>query len=848
MKNPAADHHASFITLVERLLGDKDLAVFILSWLQLPPNLSYLADGLQRTATILTNHQLLIEKRVPALGDVPLLADKLQQIAQHTDELQRTIGPEALWPMGRTRPDDRHPLTKYCLSVSPFWAGQFYTLDDPDESDAPYDDLFAEVAICLWAITTRVDPWAYQEWIGQWRTEGQVPTNRPGILSAHGSRMQKAAYAVRLLTNHRYRLLYRHLAYPQYGADLPERTYRALELGKAWWRERDREHDDELWIRLDQIALLLSTAIPGWTRPGESRPRQLKKARPGRTRRTHQGDGHIRLAHSDWLIEQVTTDDDTHFEIYQVCLDQPESLDDDPALEDYLDAPDLIGVEQGADAGQDGLAVRTARAAGQTRQLAKHYLLLRHAYNVPTTHEWRCLRDNVRAAARGGGPTTRTHLLIAGACALGRAVEEIAKTRIARRSEPRKDAIEYLVDQRCWRIQVTGPDLLGPESLPTDDTLDLSRAVPVSHDLYLPDYAGFGAILERLDTPLEPGDMIAPRLTHKRKEHVHTLMNAWLDDDRIGVAALHKPLYRALVSEAGGDLAPATMLTGQAHAHARTTLHYALYGETELRGLYARASQMLWGDMTTQAPELPPPREDRHFGNPTHPRPWAVQGLIEYFQDHLTEIDPVTDLAAYNDSYVLYTVVLATLAQAWRPTVSPAYHAADAVTQATTWTDKARTEAHRRGAFLPPMLHTHLTYYVGHLRAMAAYCEDCRRLQADGHRFILLGDPASSNASGHVAQARAFRPKNFRQATADVFGLPLYSLRRYTRMALLRDYGVSGETVDALMGHGRVGLMPFETLATYPASALQQMAETEMQQLLSSLGARPIRSRLVTYA
>lgn len=864
MKNPASNQHQKFNALVEGLLDDAALGPFILAWLQLPPNLAYLCGGLRRTAEILRNQSELISQCAPILGDAHQLADQIEKIAGNETSILKTLGQDAIAPIGRVQSEKGHPHSKYSLSVTHYWSCQFYELEWGDDSDrSQYDALFEQLAVYFWAITVGCSSEDYAIWIEKWRSANLVPNEPPPPVKDHASRLQRASYAFRLLSREKYKSLFLYLADLDRGPDFSSRVFAALSVGKDYWDEHAREaagiapdsvdsgdtrkQADQplLWRRLNHIAALISQVDPNWVWPDDLTRRRFGTSKPGVTRRTSEGDGYVRLAETPWVIETILTDDGAAIEVYQTCERGPESIDDDPALDDYLDEPEIIGVSEPYNRAATSLSVRSIRARARARHMTKHYLLLPNTYALPTGQEKTRLVTGLKAVNETG----TLHLIICGLLVLGRPIEQIAKIRVCTSLDRAKKPVEYLTDRRCWRLRVTGPELRNALQAEANAIFDYSKAMPVSEYIRLPDYAGFGQLLEKMDETIADGEVITNRLTIDLKGHVRTQINEWLGDDRIGLAAWHKLLHRELVAQANGDIAPATMLTGQAHAHGLTSLHYSHYSEQHLATLFKRASEQVLGGLFTESiePAAADNRAAQYFGNPTHPKATAVSDLLSFYLEAMENADPYADPQLYNDLYVIYTLILLTLGQARRPAISPGFHAIDPLTLTSTWTEKARNEAQRRATYLPPLLKTHLERFTLHLNAMCALSDKYRTRVLAGHRFIICRPLDEEDVSREKRVFRVFRPKHFRVASESVFGLPLYSLRRFVRMALILDHQVSGEVVDAFMGHTRFGLSPFEQLATFPTSHLQELADGPLEQMLLATGARPVHSRLVAH-
>lgn len=861
MQHPDSNQHAGFVELVTDVTDDPHLGAFILTWLQAPPNLAYVAEILKRTATILNNESDRIKRLLPAIPNPGELAATLEQIAGQSDALRKIAGNDALLQIARVKQDRSSPHNHYCLTVAHYWSGLFYTPEWGDAADmAAYDRMFEQFSVLLWRETSKTDPSMFMQQTEDWRSkraDEDKKTFLPTLFDYQG-RMGRAYYAVRLLTKSKFKPLFKWLTDDVHGAHLPSRVYTALEAGKGYWDqvadsvvEADQSSKPpRLWQRLNHLASLISVTVPDWKWPEDIKRRRSGPPKPGVTRRTSEGDGYVRLAETDWVIEQTVLDDGQELEVFQTAWGEAESIDDDPALDDYLNEPEILATRESVETAPNSLAVRGVKTVAQARQLAKYYLMMPHPYAVPTNREIELISKRLLAVRHGNIPAAVEHAVVCGALALGRPYSEIAKVHLCNSSETPTTQAEFLLDMGVWRITVRGPDLKDLESYPGYEDLNLENAMPISRIILLPDFAGFGQILSALGLSNGSEGPLISRFTKLQRHRIADWLASTLGGTRISVNALHKPMQRALVNQTDSDLAPMTMLTGLPHAHSLTTLHYSVYSAKHLRSAFQRASNAVLGELFIE-PDAANGDETLFYGNHTQPTQAATRMLIEWFQARLEEADPNLDTARYNDYYVIYTVMLLTLGQARRPHVSPGFSDLTAKTGASTWIDKARSEAQRRGAYLPEILKTQLDYCLRHIQAMCGYSHAYRYLVNQGHRFVLCRPEEEELAQGGAfdptPRARPFRPRDFRLVSQEVFGLPMYSLRRYVRMALILDYRVNGEIVDALMGHMRIGLSPFEPLITFPANQLREVAEGPLQQMLTDLGAKAIHSKLVAH-
>ncbi len=289
------------------------------------------------------------------------------------------------------------------------------------------------------------------------------------------------------------------------------------------------------------------------------------------------------------------------------------------------------------------------------------------------------------------------------------------------------------------------------------------------------------------------------------------------------------------------------MLTGQRVAHSATTLYYSTYPEALLRRVYTAASVRLWGPRqagTQDGPaDLPPNGEERYVGSRQCPTDSAVKTLFAYLGAPLQKHD-IAAFLEYHNQYTCYVVAAQTLGLGYRGRVSPAVDDRVVRTRLVTFTDKARSDYHRRVSYLPKVIRRLLDCYAEHRKVLRRRLGDGADIQPDGAVFAWWDEDRG--------KFRPFRPGDF-EACSGAYGLPLRSLRHYMRTRLATGIiagqieDVSMETVDAWMGHWHVGLSPREAGSTFDPRLLLRLVDGPVAAVLADVGIVAFSSRYVDH-
>lgn len=851
-----SNHHAALESLLYEKVGISGIGNRIAALIGLPPHLGYLVDGFQRISSLLRRERPLLSAYAPEVltqfADVEL-SDLLMSVAQEQRKITAHFGPDALKEMARPSDRDRHPLSSYCISVAHVWAGLFYTAAPGLEAESgQFESAFSEFAVFLLGCNARAPVEQYVDFIRTWSESGRIPQEGSPLDPEIATRLETGSRAMRRLTLPQFKPLFEWLCPKTYDdSDLPRRVTSAFLKGRVWWIQVQRDHalevdfsaqklnGDELWTALLGIVGVLQTS-PFWTTPGQPR-KSTSSAGGGSTRRTAGQDGYVRLAGSNWIVDREVIDEGAVFESIHFA---PENETDDP------DCPKL-GVEQDQPSihsvtvtrGEPGTSTSTiGHPANRRSHIARQYLRPTCTFQQPTPKE---IQQVLRVAMNPGFPNDtstaeiKCRLVILAMLSTGRSLESMLSIEVIKdRKYIGQSPIQFLASEYLFVVRTEAPQL---KTDPLEGLNHCSRAAahPTAQFVVLPDHLGFGDVLSRMKAPSDTRLWFP--IQGLQKNTVTKFLHQVTYDDRIQASWLPDHTASLLLESFLGDFAPVHMLTGRPLAHSASQLHYAKYSATNLQHAHAICMSKILGRSVTASDShmaTEAPARDEILGNPTHPKWQAVSDLVNALRDRLTGDSTEFDLKRYNNDYVTYCWLCLVLSTGYRPVIAPLVADLDLVkTGVIVYADKAYSPSHRRAQYLPTLCCHQIIHLIQHARYLAAQLPQYREVLLEHGPFIHL----SHQDGGH--KAAAFRPTHFLEATCEVFGLRLYSLRRFVRSELL-SAGVTGEVVDAFMGHWRFGTEPFSGHTSNIPSRLQKLAGNEVSKILVDLGIVAIPSKI----
>lgn len=716
-----------------------------------------------------------------------------------------------------------------------YWCGLFYTNPPGAQSgESRYDSLFSELAIHFLSLTATVDVNSYEQFIGAWAKDGAVPAELPAQMARFHGRLASAGLAARRLTLRTHRAAYVALSNSVDGETLDDRLYDALE------RPDSIPWDADNLVALNDLALLFILTVPGWTRPGRATERELSSG-------THRGgaghenlpDGFVRIAGTSYAQQAIQLDTGETVNIVRSITEGDESETDEPEEGEIADDWITVTEDESISSG-GGHATRVLRSRQQAVHIARYHQQLTLASDVPTQSELRGVVDWLRQLAAGEKPWPVKHpevpLLIAISLSTGRSIEEIGGAGFQADDPAPTCPVTYLTTRRAWRILINGPSYASASysACPSEH--------PVNPSIELPDFGFFDALLDRSGI-----SRAAPRRkpTLQARAAADEALASAAGDSHLTSVMLPRVLFRLLLNAGRGDLAIASMLTGQRVAHSATTLHYSTYPDAIFQRVYQAAASSIWRRKAPAAPRAGPsasPVASTYYGSRQCPRGDAVRRLIRHLGFPLQKHD-VADPLEYHNRYTAYVVAAQSLGLAFRGVVSPAVSDWIPREGLVTFTDKARADYHRRVSYVPPVLSRLLLNYADHRRYMARSYAAQPDAWTDAAVFVVW--------DATTGEFRPFRPIDFDAFSGD-YGLPLRSLRHFMRTTLVCNiisasgsHGPAVEIVDAWMGHWHIGLSPREAGSTFNPKLLKRLANGPVARILRKLGVVAYSSRYV---
>jgi hypothetical protein len=809
----------------QRLLlaaGDADRQSFaaLIIHLGVPPDLSYLLDGLRRTSEILEaqvqNFDQLLGLVKGYWSDTAAVLVAVERLKAFVEDWAPSRMDAVRLPMARKSGGQRHPLHGYCMLMCPLWANLFC---EPPPESAPqlhsaYADIHRQVTLYIIALQVRERDESFLSQYEHWAKEQKQPNQGEGTAP---SRISSASLALRRLSDPAYAFVLDALSAPAdtLRARIDEASYRLFPAHEAQAREApagDDDRDPAVLRILDALRLLEEELFERSSRtPGA-------KGGARGTRRIHLPSGYVRLAGQHLLATSDEVDEGvgvTHF----FYVPQPLSKSDGkaPAMADPEDGPlgdtadrlgiTLVTLPSGDSSGKNRRLV-SERAAGQMRRL-----MSAPTHDSSSLSDWQVGRIAEVLARQNSGLGAGPQLLMRTLLATGRdprttkfAVRESmdALADLPAGSEPRNRAY-FAREQKEWWVEVPPP------------AFEHSERGQVERDpsywLVLPDLLG---VYRGLD------DREACRvLTNPGcQAEAFAAIDKWLDQCLWDASVRHRHvrswLFRRLLEVCGGNPTVAVYLTGQSLAHARTTEHYTALEQSFVCSKYRAALSPLVGKGGANDENGPP---GIHIGARRVPTIEAVRNLVAGMLDAISSHHGAEQL----DALTAYTMLGFHLGVAGRPKETRFLDFLDRDAGLVVLEEKG-TRYDRRVVALPPVIR----------KQMSAYETVVDSCGAQPNRAT--GIFVKRSAAGFPTAP--FTPANFRElASRYGYDLEMYSLRRFVRTELTAR-GADGEDIDALMGHWYAGMSPHDPLSLYPVQRLVQFARTDVQRLLDDVGYR----------
>lgn len=783
--------------------------------LGIPPDLSYLLDGLGRTSEILEAHAQEFDGLLGLVGghwtDTGAMLDAIERLKMFAEGWPPGRTDAVRSPMARKSGRERHPLHGYCILMCPHWANLF--CEPPPESEAwlrgAYADIQAKVTLYILALQVRQRDQAFLAQYEQWAKGRRQPNQQKG---SEPGRIGSGSLALRRLSDPAYESVLNALAAP--ADTLRTRAQQAsrqlFPFHDAQANEAGKDDRDPGVVRILNALRLLEEDVfdhPSRTSAGQ-------RGAHG-TRRIRLPSGYVRLAGHNVLASTDEVGEGlgvTHF--FKVPQPGPKGDDKVPAKPDPEAGPPgdtadrlgiaLVTLPSGDSSGKSRRLV-SERAAGQMRRF-----MSAPTHDGSSLSDWQVGRIAEILAGRdsrlGAGP----RLLMRTLLATGR---NPRATRFAVRdstdaladlpagSQP-GNRVFFARQQREWRIEVPAP------AFGESERGQVEREP--SRWLALPD-------LFEVDAALDDRQTRRVLTDPDRQKDALAAIDRWLDRWLWDPSARHRHvrgwLFRRLLEVCGGNPTLAVYLTGQSLAHARTTEHYTALEQGFVRGKYRAALAPLVGEgVTNGGDEL-----RSHVGARRVPTIGAVRNLVA----GMLQAVRCDQGARQLDALAAYTMLGFHLGVAGRPREIRFLDFIDRDAGLAVLEEKG-TRYDRRVVALPPVVRQQMTRYEKAVESWGA--------QPNRETGIFV---KRSPAGFPMAP---FTPADFREvASGHGFDLEMYSLRRFVRTELTTR-GADGEDIDALMGHWYAGMSPHDPLSMYPVQRLVRFAQTDVQRLLDDVG------------
>ena len=811
-KSEPGKAHKFFRSITDEATGAEGAGQHLLRILGIPPDLSYLKEGLARTQAILNaNHEefdLCIDQGLPENRGIT--AEKLMTWIQAvlgvvgTNEIWNVLAPR--WNMSMARPstEDKHPLRGYCLNYLHHWCNLFYTTDSNVTGEDDYQEILSEFSIYLLAAFSKVSSERYESYIYEWEKNAKQPEKSPILEPTLSSRVGNASRAIRRFSLGEYQNGYSVLR-ECYESESSLSDALTVCLG-------DEEIPIDDFRMLDQLGFLIGSVHPVWRRPAGGAGGSHGGSQRGTLRRRLR-DGYVRIADSDTVLMPFSTESrDSRVVIQNKAKTKAHSLDKNYPTFDQLDrAPwEMMGDDDDLVTTQAGKrALRSRRAADHVRKLDFAH---QNLYPRLTGFELTAIKKLFAVSSGSLDEDSKIIItLLAIVAATGRSLNAARKLRIRKSTEPRPltATIEYLTDLEVWVFPVP------PLAYEEHEVAATERQI--SSEIVVPDLFGFRHLLAASGLQFRDG-LSVKKIRGRRRKQVTSLLTNHCGS-RITLQMVENYLFFALLESTNGDIALSNMLTGHVHTHAISTRHYSHYVQERVIETYHDAVRPIAPDLGGSKPF----GIGIGFGARRVPTKSAVTELLVFLKKESRRTDCVaTAHNAYN-SYVQSGLILGT---GYRPVTDPSVKGWSTELSMVTYRDKAPTDYHRRISVLPEPLAQQLlrhAIYVARMRAAWGGAE----LSADEINFYWLTE--------NNVPPQPYRPSNFEEIALE-FGMELYSLRKFMRTTLISTPGVQVEDVDVWMGHWFYRVSPFDELSTYPLARLTALANGPVREILESVG------------
>ncbi|MDH4459441.1 MAG: hypothetical protein QE272_12135 [Nevskia sp.] len=831
----------------------------IAAQLGIPPDASYLLDGLNRTIRIIEQEAPHLEFALRIVVGMRLGPDDLlRQIERFQNWVSSKLwseAPQVLLPMSRSDADERHPLAGYCLTALFHWPNLFYEVPPTTTGmviePTRYRRLIQQFSVHVIAAHSTADSAAYRDYCARWFADDVVPDDQllqPPQLS---SRTAAACRVIRRITTPGFEKLFDLL------------TVSTAPYHEALQNWDITKADDIEGNAVRSLSRFLHTVIPGWKKPNGLETRGSAADTGKRTHvviRQHFEDGFVRVSASDAIVHLYTSDAGVNFESFvprplteseltRQIAEQARRAPSDADFEDFgdedearaenqqfaaveaaklLDGHQWLPVAERLDA--EGIETvllpvdldnRTGTTDGMASGATIRWALdhrrrfqFAHQLTVDRLSAFECQKLFDVIAATSVDADGAVLMALHASVALGRQFEQTCRLRIHDRKgvewQP-DETLRYVIQTQSWYIRIPPPAYADKPIARCERDL--------SDELCLPDATGFFGLASRHRAAGARLPIL--RLTAPRKLNAQQWVKSAVSGRIIRLSQLPAAMFHSVLHASRGDLGVARLLTGRDHAHSGSVAHYSNCKQSDLQRIYRSACHGLSIASNNDPISSIGTVHDVAHGAKRVATLAAAQKLIATMLEQLEQTNGIER----HNHYTAYTWVGCVLGLGMRPLASVHLHELARGIGALpiiSFIDKARSDYHRRLAVIPAPLTLQLNRYARYL--------------VDQHQDLPMTLGSFFFIDPTTQAAEAFRPSHFETMYSAVFDLEPYALRRFMRTELASKRNTSAEIIDAFMGHWNDGVSPHDAFSTFPFRALYPFVREHVTKLLKDVG------------
>ena len=418
--------------------------------------------------------------------------------------------------------------------------------------------------------------------------------------------------------------------------------------------------------------------------------------------------------------------------------------------------------------------------------------------------------------------TWQTAFLAHALVATGRSAESCALTGIGRLADAPSAEIEYLLDQRCWRISVPPPafDCVGD--------FDITICRQHAESMLLPDQTGAFQLIPAGVEKLVSGDkLLGPTRPATLTKSLRRKLKSSYPTLRLRPETLMR-IIRQLLFELSGDAVIPAIISGARLHNSETSLHYSTVETRRVEHVYREAMRPFlaagYSDMINSA--------GVHVGSRFCPTDDFLRCWIARAVDALRQLRR-KDLVRFHNAYALYTAQLLAHTCAMRATIDPRPDLIDPVKGLVASDDKSKVAG--ASTRVIPIVHVavrQVTYFDVHRAGILRHITPPDVAPRDIPYLFLI------DAHGQIVP---LRPSDLYEAPAPfTWPIPQNSLRRHVRTRLM-ELDVDGQVIDAYMGHWRTPLSPHDALSSFDPQHFFDQCRKSVAQITCEVGWQPVR-------